>query len=825
MKVTERLAVVVTLACVSAVSFSFAATKSTEPNAAELVRAVRESENWLHRIDSLQLRVEGRWSHPPESITARRAELKKRSPDEEPDPQRDWSLKPSYSDRLEYAIDFKRERLRYVEDTPGSNYFLYVWDGKHGKRYAKRVNGYQQYDLDSTTKMFEKIFGSLSWPRAQPHSFWWDPEDVEQTMHWFGRENDFRITGRADYRGVTCYVLEYSPPNDPTEICRWYVGTEDRLLYGRVTETNAGSSFEYWTLDYKEVKPGCPIPMTQGYCLKRPQKDKRSHYIDFQRDVKILEVNVNGKLQDGLFQMEFVEGLPVYDRQSGKFHTHVDVPPSVIGRPLPDTAAFGIKLTTDQARNKRMLICFWDMQQRPSRNCIMQLAKQAQQLKDKRVTIIAVQALKVDENKLDEWVEEYRIPFPIGMVRADADKARFAWGVKSLPWLILTDREHIVRAEGFGLNELDEKIENTTASRENGVQRISITGLVKDPQGQALSNVRVTEFQTDKAYITDGDGKFVSAYGPSENTRYFFAVHRQRELVGVGQLAARQRHVEIDLVSAKMVSGTVVDPDGKPVAGAQVAALPMTCFYVLTDGEGKFDVGWNPEWARDLKEFFLMARHLERNLAGGVEFNQDTKTVRTQLEPALTLAGTVEDSNGVPIPEAKVGLSLRRGWACGTPVKSTITDKQGRYEFRVLPQQQEYINYAEAGGYFKGAITTGIINRITDCEKVGPIILKKANLSVSGVVIDDTGKPVANCPVGLRGAGQPQRQTKTDAQGRFTLDGICSGDIEIWAKLDNVLYGTLQARAGQKKVRLVVSPMRKPDSGQIKGTCEGFSRV
>jgi len=37
-------------------------------------------------------------------------------------------------------------------------------------------------------------------------------------------------------------------------------------------------------------------------------------------------------------------------------------------------------------------------------------------------------------------------------------QTRFAWGVKSLPWLILTDKEHIVRAEGFNINELDEKI-------------------------------------------------------------------------------------------------------------------------------------------------------------------------------------------------------------------------------------------------------------------------------------------------------------------------------------------------------------------------------
>ena len=35
----------------------------------------------------------------------------------------------------------------------------------------------------------------------------------------------------------------------------------------------------------------------------------------------------------------------------------------------------------------------------------------------------------------------------------------FSWGVRAQPWLILTDKEHVVRAEGFSVDELDDKIE------------------------------------------------------------------------------------------------------------------------------------------------------------------------------------------------------------------------------------------------------------------------------------------------------------------------------------------------------------------------------
>ena len=118
-----------------------------------------------------------------------------------------------------------------------------------------------------------------------------------------------------------------------------------------------------------------------------------------------------------------------------------------------------IAFDIDRAKEKRLLICFWDMNQRPSRNCITQLAKQAEQLKERGVTVVAVQASKVDQNVLDEWVKKNNVAFPVGMVRGDDEQTRFTWGVKSLPWLILTDRNHVVVSEGFQLGDLANQLE------------------------------------------------------------------------------------------------------------------------------------------------------------------------------------------------------------------------------------------------------------------------------------------------------------------------------------------------------------------------------
>ena len=127
-------------------------------------------------------------------------------------------------------------------------------------------------------------------------------------------------------------------------------------------------------------------------------------------------------------------------------------------RKITSFADIDIEFDFDQAKDKRLLVCFWDMNQRQSRNCIMQLAKQAEQLEEKGVAVITVHVSNIDEKTLNEWAKKNVIPFPAGMIQGDAGKVRLEWGVKSLPWLILTDSKHVVYADGFSLGELENKL-------------------------------------------------------------------------------------------------------------------------------------------------------------------------------------------------------------------------------------------------------------------------------------------------------------------------------------------------------------------------------
>ncbi|UCF17258.1 MAG: hypothetical protein JSW59_07310 [Phycisphaerales bacterium] len=469
-------------------------TKSSEPTAAELIRAARASENWLHEIDSLYIRIESTSTKTAEGLAARRSELRLQHPDGPLEADRFVELKPVTTAILEYAID--ESRVRFLSDQHGSQRDLKIWDGTQLIFHeASLLEKHEQVNLDRTPHGYfqDMLASDTSWPRAQPHAFWWDDKDLDAYLSYYGRAEDASLTGRCDYRGVDCYVLDVRPKGIPGLVIvqsypgckscqrrqygligqarglagqsyRWYVGVEDRRLHGLMWLSNNKSRVEYWMSDYKEVRPGCWLPMTQG-CDAYAEDTCGPPYVDVHTDLKVVDVRINEELPDELFEMKLEEGVKVVDSRRGRTRTYTykPDPPDLVGKILPEFADIGVNFTPEQTR--RVLICFWDIQQRPSRHYITKLAEKAGVLADKGVTVLCVHASGAEAKTVDEWMRDFNIPFPAKTMAEDLEKARYAWGVKSLPWLILTDKNHIVRAEGFGPSELDTKIGEITTGQ------------------------------------------------------------------------------------------------------------------------------------------------------------------------------------------------------------------------------------------------------------------------------------------------------------------------------------------------------------------------
>ena len=132
--------------------------------------------------------------------------------------------------------------------------------------------------------------------------------------------------------------------------------------------------------------------------------------------------------------------------------------PSLVGKPLPALRDLKLEASPSAVSNRRILLCFFDLQERPSRHAVAELVKQADDLQSSGIFIAGVQVSAVDRTTLQWFVRTNHVNFPVGMIEAEAEKTKFNWGLKSQPWLILTDEQHIVRAEGFSSGEVSEQL-------------------------------------------------------------------------------------------------------------------------------------------------------------------------------------------------------------------------------------------------------------------------------------------------------------------------------------------------------------------------------
>ena len=127
---------------------------------------------------------------------------------------------------------------------------------------------------------------------------------------------------------------------------------------------------------------------------------------------------------------------------------------SKIGKPIPgfDTVRFAA-FQKDQIKGKPLLVCFWDMDQRPSRQCIRALEEQKQALQDKNMVILTVHSGTKQGKQVTDWLSKNGPSLTAGTIQGDPYDTLLAWGARSSPWLVLTDEKHVVTTAGFNLRD------------------------------------------------------------------------------------------------------------------------------------------------------------------------------------------------------------------------------------------------------------------------------------------------------------------------------------------------------------------------------------
>ena len=211
--------------------------------------------------------------------------------------------------------------------------------------------------------------------------------------------------------------------------------------------------------------------------------------------------------------------------------------------------------------------------------------------------------------------------------------------------------------------------------------------------------------------------------------------------------------------------GVVRDPQGSPVAGAQVKIVPGGRDEVTSDDQGRFEIVW--EGANQLHRkpaFRLVARHEQRNLAAIVEIGKEANLLDVKLAPCVALTGRIVDPNGRGLGRAWVYVTLDVPDWGDTPLREehTQADDNGRFEIPALAAGGQYAIHASADAHGSKAVAVEVGTAGSRSLDLGTIALPAANLSVSGRVVDLRSRPVAGATIYGYGQGQPVQTHRAD---------------------------------------------------------------
>jgi hypothetical protein len=146
--------------------------------------------------------------------------------------------------------------------------------------------------------------------------------------------------------------------------------------------------------------------------------------------------------------------------------THVapPAPKSLVGGALPDfTQHLPLDFDASVFDGKAILVCVYDVQQRASLQAVKQAGTAFSALARNDLAFLAFDVSGLCHHASALWANDEGVAVTLAMGFPGDDETLAQWGVKALPWLLLADKDHVVRAEGFAVDELEEKVNRLAA--------------------------------------------------------------------------------------------------------------------------------------------------------------------------------------------------------------------------------------------------------------------------------------------------------------------------------------------------------------------------
>jgi Carboxypeptidase regulatory-like domain len=253
------------------------------------------------------------------------------------------------------------------------------------------------------------------------------------------------------------------------------------------------------------------------------------------------------------------------------------------------------------------------------------------------------------------------------------------------------------------------------------------------------------------------------------------------------------------LLDGVALSGHVVDASGRPVPGVSVVASPINA-VARSDAMGAFRFSVPGPGL-----YSLEAHHSD--WGGAVEVvTPPAADVVLRLRPRSVLELKVL-SGGRPVEGAKAELSDgREGGGAGEYEADRVTGADGAVRLLGLAPGSYTLGVLPPGALRPERQTVALREGATTAVTVTLPVL--ASGTISGDVLDATGKPAAGAVVQLQPADVAPVQS--DGDGQFRLRAVPEGvDYGVAAALGKANSAVQHARAGDTGLRLSLSQTRR----------------
>lgn len=259
-------------------------------------------------------------------------------------------------------------------------------------------------------------------------------------------------------------------------------------------------------------------------------------------------------------------------------------------------------------------------------------------------------------------------------------------------------------------------------------------------------------------------------------------------------LRARELHagevldVELELAAGgRTLSGTVTDASGGPIAGARIDAAKLGAVAQRSDAVASTLTGDDGRYTLTVAEGQLLVAASEPSYAPQsryVEVGSAGAKADFQLVPGGVIEGVVRDEHTrEPIAGASV-LAQRDAPAMllgERAIHDVKTGDDGRFRITGLrPGAYELAAQApERSSRAPTVVGLGVAEQISDVE-----ILVGSAPVVRGIVVDESGAPVAGAEVNAFGGPGSDANATSDAKGSFVLEGLAPGRYMVMARSD-----------------------------------------